>query len=83
MLSVVDKLELPIDIPHHSTFSRRARKRDKMTIQKVKHDPPIHILIDSTAVKVRSGNLREPPKKPAWRKSHVTIDAKAGFCLRC
>jgi hypothetical protein len=81
--SIVNKLELQIEIPHHTTFSRRARKLGKVALFKARHDRPIHIIVDSTGVKVHSGNMRKPPKNRAWRKFHVTTDMKTGDIVAC
>jgi len=81
--SMAEKLKLEIDVPHHTTFSRRTRKLGKTTFHKPRHDRPIHIIVDSTGVKVHSGNMRKPPKKRAWRKFHVAVDAKTGDVVVC
>jgi len=36
---------------------------------------PIHLLIDSTGLRIHVGNLGKPPKNRAWRKLHLAVDA--------
>ena len=44
-------------------------------------DRPIHILIDSTGLRIHVGHLRKPPKRRAWRKLHLAVDADTGEIL--
>lgn len=81
--SLVEIHGLPLEIPHHTTFSRRARKLGKVAFHTPRHDRPIHILVDSTGVKVHSGNMRKPPKNRAWRKLHLVVDANSGDVVAC
>jgi hypothetical protein len=39
---------------------------------------PIHLLIDSTGLRVQVGHLRKPPKRRVWRKLHLAVDADTG-----
>ena len=39
---------------------------------------PIHLLIDSTGLRIHVGHLRKPPKRRAWRKLHLAVDADTG-----
>ena len=41
-------------------------------------DRPIHLLIDSTGLRIHVGHLRKPPKNRAWRKPHLAVDARTG-----
>ena len=41
-------------------------------------DQPIHILIDSTGLRIHVGPVRKPPKRRAWRKLHLAVDAENG-----
>jgi hypothetical protein len=81
--SLVEIHGLTLEIPHHTTFSRRARRLGKVVFHKPRHDRPIHILVDSTGIKVHSGNLRKPPKNRAWRKLHLVVDANSGNVVAC
>ena len=60
--SLASQLELDLPIPDHTTLSRRARKLGKIRFAPGASSRPIHILIDSTGLKIHVGNLREPPK---------------------
>lgn len=81
--SLVEIHGLTLEIPHHTTFSRRARGLGRVAFKPPRHDRPIHILIDSTGVKVHSGNMRKPPKNRAWRKLHLVVDANTGAVVAC
>ena len=74
---------LPLEIPHQTTFSRRAQGLGKVAFHRPRHDRPLHILVDSTGVKVHSGNMRKPPKNRAWRKLHRVVDANTGDVAAC
>ena len=39
---------------------------------------PIHLMLDSTGLKIHVGSARKPPHKRAWRKLHVAVDRKTG-----
>jgi hypothetical protein len=71
-------LGLDCRVPHHTTISRHARKLGKLPICSVAGDKPIHILVDSTGLKIHVGALRKPPKTRDWRKLHVTANPLAG-----
>ena len=64
-------------------LSRRAKGLGKVAFHRPRHDRPIHILVDSTGVKVHSGNMRKPPKNRAWRKLHLVVDANTGDVAAC
>ncbi len=81
--SLVEIHGLSLEIPHHTTFSRRARRLGKVAFHKPRHGRPIHILVDSTGVRVHSGAMRKPPKNRAWRKLHLVVDAKTGDVVAC
>ena len=63
--SLVELHGVTLEIPHHTTFSRRAKGLGKVAFHTPRHDRPIHILVDSTGVRVHSGNMRTPPKNRA------------------
>jgi hypothetical protein len=48
--------------PDHTTISSRARRLGKLPVGSAAGDRPVHILVDSTALKIHVGNLRRPPK---------------------
>jgi hypothetical protein len=76
--SLADKLEVEIPIPDHTTLSRRLRMLGEISYNAVAGNRPIHLLIDSTGLRIHVGNLRKPPKKRAWRKLHLAVDANTG-----
>jgi hypothetical protein len=73
--SLANMLEVEIPIPDHTTLSRRGKKLGKIPIYAPDGNRPIHILFDSTGLRIHVGNLRRPPKKRAWRKLHLAVDA--------
>ena len=81
--SLVQIHRLTLEIPHHTTLSRRCRQLGKVAFHKPRNDRPIHILVDSTGVKVHSGNMRKPPKNRAWRKLNLVVDANTGDVVAC
>ena len=38
----------------------------------------IHLMIDSTGLRIHVGTTRKPPKQRAWRKLHIAVDRKTG-----
>jgi hypothetical protein len=79
--SLASQLELDLPIPDHTTLSRRARKLGKIRFAPVASSRSIHILIDSTGLKIHVGNLRKPPKHRDWRKLHVAVNSKSGHVV--
>ena len=77
--SIASGLELDIAIPDHTTLSRRA---SGLTIlpKMVGHAEPLHLLIDSTGLKIygegewldQKRGIRSPRR---WRKLHLGVDA--------
>jgi hypothetical protein len=76
--SLFSLLDLDCRAPDHTTISRRARKLGKLPICPPAGKRPVHILVDSTGLKIHVGNLRKPPKHRDWRKLHITVDALTG-----
>ena len=76
--SLADMLEVEIPIPDHTTLSRRLKTLGEIPFRAVVSDRPIHLLIDSTGLRIHVGNLRKPPKNRAWRKLHLAVDAATG-----
>jgi hypothetical protein len=79
--SLVEKLELNIPIPDHTTLSRRLKTLGEIPSRAVAGHRPIHLLIDSTGLRIHIGNLLKPPKNRAWRKLHRAADAGTGEIL--
>ena len=77
--SIASLLGLGIEIPDYSTLCRRSRLlRKKLRIPKAASTQPIHLMIDSTGVRIHVGNARKPPKQRAWRKLHIAVDRETG-----
>lgn len=74
--SVARLLQLDIEIPDHSTLSRRSPSLNAHLRQTGTNDGPVHILIDSTGLKAHRGPT--PPvdrrNRRTWRKLHLVID---------
>ena len=79
--SLATQLDLDIPVPDHTTLSRRARKLGKIRFAPAASNRPIHVLIDSTGLKIHVGNLRKPPKCRDWRKLHVAVNSKSGHVV--
>jgi hypothetical protein len=75
--SFFSKLGLDLDVPHYSTLSRR-RKKLKVKYHEFSSSRPIHVLIDSSGIKIHGGNRRKLTKDRDWRKIHFAVDAKTG-----
>ena len=62
--SIATLLELGIEIPDYSTLCRRSKAlRKKLQVPKDVGNQPIHLMIDSTGLKIHVGSARKPPKK--------------------
>jgi hypothetical protein len=76
--SLAEKLQLNIPIPDHTTLSRRLKTLGAIPFCAVASHRPIHLLIDSTGLRIHVGNLRKPPRNRAWQKLHLAVDAGTG-----
>ncbi|MVA00008.1 IS5 family transposase, partial [Agrobacterium vitis] len=84
--SVLDMMGLDLPVPDHTTLSRRARTwkpsargNDRPHVA----DGPIHVLVDSTGLKVYGAGqwLEEKhgvKSRRSWRKLHLAVDADSG-----
>ena len=68
-------LELNLPIPDHTTLSRRLKTLSDIQLPKRPANRPIHILIDSTGLRIHVGHVQKPPRNRAWRKLHLAVDA--------
>jgi len=75
---MVRLLELNLQIPDHTTLSRRLKTLRDMQLPKRPANRPIHILIDSTGLRVHVGHMQKPPRNRAWHKLHLAVDADTG-----
>ena len=77
--SIASLLGLGIEIPDYSTLCRRSRViRKRLRLPKSAGSRPLHLMIDSTGLRIHVGSARKPPKKRAWRKPHIAVDRKTG-----
>ena len=75
--SICSLLGLSLDIPDYSTLCRRSRVlRNKLRPPKVAGNQPLHLMVDSTGLKIHVGFARKPPKQRAWRKLHIAVDRR-------
>lgn len=79
-------LGLAVEVPHYSTFSRRAAV---LTVPKLARPArsdaggPLHLAIDSTGLKVHGEGewkvrLHGKDKRRVWRKLHLAVDTRTG-----
>ena len=76
--SLAQLFEIELPIPDHTTMFRRLQKLSDIRFQRLAKDRPIHLLIDSTGLRIHVGHLRMPPKRRVWRKLHLAVDANTG-----
>ena len=86
MVSIFGLLAVPLSTPDHSTLSRRARKMGSISTGCILPDGPIHLLIDSTGLKVFGAGewLQEKHGAKArrtWKKLHLAVDADTGMIM--
>ena len=76
-------LDLANEVPDHTTICRRMAKLGKVPLNARQSRRPVHILIDSSGLRVQVGQLRKPPKNRDYRKIHLAVDAVSGDVLAC
>jgi hypothetical protein len=76
--SLVQLLELDLPIPDHTTLSRRLQKLKGIRFRGLATERPIHLLIDSTGLRIHVGHMQNPPRNRSWRKLHLAVDAASG-----
>jgi transposase len=86
MVSIFGLLDVPLSTPDHSTLSRRARKMVSISRGCSLPDGPVHLLIDSTGLKVFGAGewLQEKHGARArrtWKKLHLAVDADTGMIM--
>lgn len=85
LTSIADLMGLDIEIPDHSTLSRRSGKLKVENLRRDKGEAVI-LIVDSTGLKmVGKGEWCEekwgPCKRKVWRKLHLAIDESTGEIL--
>ena len=86
MTSVFDLMGVSLRVPDHSTLSRRAMTMKSISKGCQLPDGPVHLLIDSTGLKVYGAGewLQEKHGAKArrtWRKLHLAMDADTGMIM--
>jgi hypothetical protein len=86
MASIFGLLGVPLSTPDHSTLSRRARKMGSISTGCILPDGPIHLLIDSTGLKVFGAGewLQErhgARARRTWKKLYLAVDANTGMVM--
>lgn len=74
---------LAIEVPHYSTFSRRAGRLAVPKLARPAGGGPLHLAIDATGLKVHGEGewkVRSHGKdrRRVWRKLHLAVDARTG-----
>lgn len=86
MTSLLDLMGLNLPVPDHTTLSRRAQIWEPSAKQKkrrAEENGPLHVLVDSTGLKVYGAGQWLEDKHGAkarrsWRKLHLALDADSG-----
>lgn len=76
--SLFDLAAISLPVPDHSTVSRRIRKLGKVPMLPKTCSGPIHLLVDSSGLRIRVGQARKPLERRAWRKIHLAVDRETG-----
>ncbi len=75
---LAEMLDIDLPIPDHTTLSRRLRKLGEIRVRRFTTGRPIHLLIDSTGLRIHVGHTQNPPRYRAWRKLHLAVDVDTG-----
>jgi len=86
MASIFGSLDVPLSTPDHSTLSPRARTMESISKGCPLPEGPIHLLIDSTGLKVFGAGewLQEKHGAKArrtWKRLHLAVDADTGMII--
>jgi Transposase DDE domain len=77
---LLELMGLDLPVPDHSTLSRRSRT---LAVAPQAASGPVHLLVDSTGVKLSGPGewlveKHGTQRRRAWRKLHLAVDAKTG-----
>ena len=80
--SIIDLLGLDLAVPDHSTLSRRARTLH-VPLRRKLGTGPLHLLVDSTGVKLGGAGewlveKHGASRRRSWRKLHIGVDGDSG-----
>lgn len=83
LLSLVRLLGLAIEVPHYSTFCRRARALDVPKPRRPVGGGPLHLAVDATGLKVHGEGewkvrVHGKGRRRVWRKLHLVVDTRTG-----
>jgi len=76
--SLAGMLGMDLPIPDPTTLSRRLKKLSVIPFHSTGNGQSIHLLIDSTGLRIHVGHMQKPPRNRAWRKLHLAVDAASG-----
>ena len=76
--ALAELLKIDLPIPDHTTLSRRLKTLRVFGVGRLRTDRPIHLLIDSTGLRIHVGHMQKPPRNRAWRKLHLAVDGDTG-----
>ena len=82
--SIATLLGISLDVPDHTTFSRRSVNVSLITLPST--TAPVHVLIDSTGLKVYGAGEWQAEKhgqrgRRTWRKLHLAVNPSSGEIL--
>ena len=85
-LSLKRSLGLTIEVPHYSTFCRRAGALAVPKLARPAGGGPLHLAIDATGLKVHGEGewkvrVHGKGKRRVWRKLHLGVDTTTGEIL--
>ena len=80
--SVIGLLRLNLAVPDHSTLSRRAKTLEVPRLRRA-GTGPLHLLVDSTGLKLGGAGewlieKHGASRRRSWRKLHIGVDAASG-----
>ena len=80
--SVLALLGLDLTVPDHSTLSRRSTRLDMPPLRR-SGTGPLHLLVDSTGLKLGGAGewlveKHGTSRRRSWRKLHLGVDAESG-----
>jgi hypothetical protein len=86
LLSLVRLLGLAIEVPHYSTFCRRAGALAVPRLARPTGGGPLHLAIDATGLKVHGEGewkirMHGKDRRRVWRKLHLGVDTATGEIL--
>ena len=83
--SVIALLGLDLTVPDHSTMSRRSKTLEMPPLRR-SGTGPLHLLVDSTGLKLAGAGewlveKHGTSRRRSWRKLHIGVDAESGEIL--